>query len=224
MKTLVSKDIKLMGFFSNMVLALWAITFAPSFLMLEDRYIRLWGWTILITFMIGIIHSLLNHKDNNGDKDIVLNFLPIDKKIIVSSRYITILIYVLVSSCLIYISFYLGKSRFIYRVLLSKGGIEEPTLSELLWTVGINMLIWSIYLPIDYYFKNKFDEKDELFLVIVGVLILVARISMKLDNNIYRFMNNINYQQLPFGLLMVSLLVYLLSIYISINIYKNKEF
>lgn len=47
---------------------------------------------------------------------------------------------------------------------------------------------------------------------------------MTSNNIIYKYMNNIDYSKLPLGLIIIGILAYIISLFISSKIYRSKEF
>lgn len=225
MKKLVLKDMKLIGFQGYLIYIIGTVILGRSIFLLNNQYIRFWGLSILAIFMSYIIQTFSYIRPNNYDEDIIFNILPIEREKIVASRYITIIIYIFLSAFLIWGSAVISINRgIVYKAIFQSFDIMPPRLLEVFWIIGISILFYSIYLPIDYYLKGKYNERDELSIIIVGILLVLIRISMILENSLYRFINNINYNQIPFILIIISILSYLVSLFISIKIYENREF
>lgn len=219
MKTLIKRDIRVIGILIHLTLIGAGIVYTPTMLIIEDKYVVLWIGIILVSFMVGLIHIVLEKEDNNAKMNMVLNSLPIEKSTIVGSRYATIMIYIVATSILVFIS-----SHFLMFGVIIVRNNKSIALGQLVWLAGINILVYSLYLPINYKLKDRVDENREYIVVAVILLVLLARISMKSNNIIYRYMSNIDFTKIPLRLIGFSLLAYIASLFISIKIYGNKEF
>lgn len=218
MKSLVIKDIRLTGILFKIFIFCMAIIYTTILSVMENIYIIFWGYLGIVLFFMGLIYMVLNNLDQGFKVDIVLNSLPIDKETIVKSRYVSIMVYILTLSLMIPLLSSLIKMR----IHMPNG--RPITIELVFYMVGITTLLYSIYLPIDFYNRGREDKVTGSPITTIGILVFIAVYSMRRDNFIYNMVKNIEPNKFPLGLIILSLLLYLLSLFISIKIYKFKEF
>src|SRR5699024_5000328 len=127
----------------------------------------IYGLMLIIIPLYGLI------KEEEKTKDLILKSLPIDKRDIVLARYLTVLIYILSISGIIFLSPFLFS--FLYDGSIA--GKLIP-LSVLLYNVVIIMIFMSLFLPIQY-LRRKISS------VINVIVYLVIALSPKIIRQTY---------------------------------------
>lgn len=218
MKTLVIKDIKVIGILLNLILIVVGLIFVSSISLVEDndKYLIFCIYIVIVLFMVGIIYEGIKHSDRMSKIHIILNSLPINRSTIVGSRYITVMIYTMYSSIIVAFSSYRFES------LLSIIDVYPIGFFEICNIIGATILINSIFLPLDFYAERK-DQNNRVFLLMIICLTIIAFISFKTRNILYEIIHSINPNRFPYELMIICLIAYLVSLYFSIKIYKTRE-
>ncbi len=218
MKSLIVKDIKLTGFVAKFFMVGLGMIYTLIISALNNIYYTFWGYLVLVIFFVGLSYFIICNLDLQTDIDTILNSLPIEKGLIVKSRYSSVMIYILSISFMVPILSLLIKSR-----ISMPDGIPI-TIGLSFHIIGITTLLYSIYIPLDFYHRGDMEKVREIPFTQILILILIAVFSMKQNNIIYRYIKAIDINSFPIPLILFSILVYLISMNISINIYRAKEF
>ncbi|WP_050607969.1 ABC-2 transporter permease [Clostridium niameyense] len=156
----------------------------------------------------------------NKWETMIINSFPISRKHIILLKYITLIIYNLFFSVLAVLETILLK-------LLSIDGGTIADFRILLMSLLISFIYFSIYIP----FSTKNLEKTNKVNVIMYILmILLPQIMDKIPKtiigkNIISFIIKIdNVNGILFFIAIITILIYIISYFISVKIYINKDF
>lgn len=218
MKSLIIKDIKLTGFVGKFFMVVLGMIYTLIISALNNIYYIFWGYLGLVIFFMGLVYYIINNLDQQTEVDIILNSLPMEKGLIVKSRYASVMIYILSISFMVPVLSILIKSR-----ISMPDGIPI-TIGLTFHMIGITTLLYSIYIPLDFYHRGDMEKVREIPFTQILILILIAVFSMRWNNIIYRYIKAIDINSFPALLVLFSVFVYLISMNISINIYRAKEF
>ncbi len=218
MKTLIKKDIKIVGPLINMILIPMGLVFAFGIVLIDDKFIRILLSSFSIFMMANMALLKMWSHDFSKKTDIFLNSLPLDKELIVTSRYASIMIYIACSSLIVFIVSQSHRGMFI------NDPINTIDLNEIINIISVSILLMASYLPIYYTKSRKFNNVSELPLFIGLVAIVIIRHSYNNKNVFYRIINNIDLSQISVILIILSIIAYTLSLKASIKLYKSQEF
>ena len=173
---------------------------------------------ILVCFMF--ISNAATYDDKNKS-ELVLNSLPLKRADIVIAKYISVFIYIIISITYSVLIGFIGKTAglSIYNISISPFNIISVLTSICIFSC--------IFFPL--YFKFGIIKIQMLilipFMLIFSIIILAINYATKNPNNILvqKFTNTSVFTQNSLALT-IGLIIFLISIMISIRIYKNKEF
>lgn len=185
------------------------------------------GAYIMIPMMISYVYLLggLGHDDKNNS-EFLLNSLPVSRDSIVYAKYLSVIIFSAIAIVLtmggIFIMSSIGVGK-----MTGNMGIED--ICGFLFGI---MIFMAISFPL--YFKYGYAKLRYLN-VGIFMLFLVAPMIIKLINDNINLNNSfilsikekllsLSDTQIGIVIICMALLIYLLSLVISLNIYKKKEF
>lgn len=169
---------------------------------------------IWIGFVFSVVIALdVLTKDEDSTINTLLNSLPYTRKEIVSSKYISAIIFTLI----VVLVMFLGG------LLIHK---EVPARKEIMLMVSLSLISVSFIFPFSYKFKTQYIIKASLVLF-VGYMIVITTFLKNLNDIIREFAQTIlSLQDTSFYLVMVLsiMVLYMGSWLLSIRIYQNKVF
>ena len=169
------------------------------------------GMSILLT-----VYQVMAYEDHNNI-DYLISYLPVKKNEYVLSRYLFGIISILLSSILLCI---------VYVVSIKINELQDISLSVLLPTsITSAVLATSIIIPLVLKFGIN---KGRIFMTMIVMLVNTVPTSIvsDLSNNsklIDTVMNAINSFGMPLLTIIINVFIILISMVISISLYKNKE-
>ncbi|MBE6044419.1 MULTISPECIES: ABC-2 transporter permease [Clostridium] len=219
MLNLVLKDFKL-GKRYNIFLLVYSLMISAFGLKMDHLPGMLYVLSIVMLSYISILYS--NGYDEKYKINIALNSMPINKKDIVRAKYLSLILRVLIVSCVI----------IIFTLILNRLGVKATVRTATFWDfiLSFNLLgiFYSVYYPLYYKFEyNKFRIINMILYIILLVIpgyitkFLKSNIGLKFYNWIMDF-RHLNQFQLFTSILV--LIVLIISMTISSKIYCNKEF
>lgn len=222
MKYFIRKDIRLLTTI-NILIPISGLVFKGSHqIFMMDIHPR-WIYGFFAFFFINIV--LLNLAQNGEEKgaDVFINSLPIDKVYIVGSRYVTLFLYLIYILLITVISSFTKSYIFGYEFLYT---IIPMTIEDILSIFTFCILFLSIFLPFQYYDTEKFESCNQVFIYILIIApIIIYRFGRGfLDSYIFSYIVALDSKIMLIILLLLSISLYILSMYISFRIYKNREF
>lgn len=217
MKTLIKKDIRTVGPLLNICLILLALIYTILIKLVDDTYLSFFVYIGILLYMLHLVNSTIWDNDYQYKIDNILNSLPIARKTIVASRYMTMMIYILSLSSLVFIM------SFIFDIDSDNIFMNSITLNEILNIISAVILLMAGYLAIYYYTAYKERRASDLLLFIAMVYIVIFRYSYIKENIIYRVISNIDFKGSPYILLIISIIAYLASLHFSVKIYSKRQ-
>ena len=177
----------------------------PSFLNI------LLGMSVLLT-----VYQVMAYEDHNNI-NYLISYLPVKRKEYVLSRYLLGIVSILLASILLCI---------VYFVSTKINPQQEMSLDILLPTSIISAILsMSVIIPLVLKFGIN---KGRLFMTMIGIVVSTVPVSImseisKDSKTLETIMNVINTLGIPVITVVTSVIILLISIAISINLYKNKE-
>jgi len=169
------------------------------------------GMSVLLT-----VYQVMAYEDHNNI-DYLISYLPVKRKEYVLSRYLFGIISILLSIILLCI---------VYFVSLKINSLGSMAL-DLLLTTGITSAILSMCVIIPLVLKFGIN-KGRVFMSIIVMVVSTIPVSLisgisqdsKMLEAIMKIMNNFG---IPLLAVVINIIILVVSIAISINLYKNKE-
>ena len=177
----------------------------PSFLNI------LLGMSVLLT-----VYQVMAYEDQNNI-NYLISYLPVKRKEYVLSRYLLGIVSILLASILLCI---------VYFVSTKINPQQEMSLDILLPTSIISAILsMSVIIPLVLKFGIN---KGRLFMTMIGIVVSTIPVSIMSEisedpKTLETIMNAINALGIPVITVVTSVIILLISIAISINLYKNKE-
>ena len=177
----------------------------PSFLNI------LLGMSVLLT-----VYQVMAYEDHNNI-NYLISYLPVKRKEYVLSRYLLGIVSILLASILLCI---------VYFVSTKINPQQEMSLDILLPTSIISAILsMSVIIPLVLKFGIN---KGRVFMSIIVILVSTMPLSLMSDisqdsKTLETIMNIINSVGMPLITVVINIIILLVSIGISINLYKNKE-
>ena len=177
----------------------------PSFLNI------LLGMSVLLT-----VYQVMAYEDHNNI-NYLISYLPVKRKEYVLSRYLLGIVSILLASILLCI---------VYFVSTKINPQQEMSLDILLPTSIISAILsMSVIIPLVLKFGIN---KGRLFMTMIGIVVSTIPVSIMSEisedpKTLETIMNAINTLGIPVITVVTSVIILLISIAISINLYKNKE-
>ena len=169
------------------------------------------GMSVLLT-----VYQVMAYEDHNNI-DYLISYLPVKRSEYVISRYLFGFISILLSSLLLCI---------VYFVSIKINDLQGISLNLLLPTsITSAILSMSVIIPLVLKFGIN---KGRVFMSIIVILVSTMPLSLMSDisqdsKTLETIMNIINSVGMPLITVVINIIILLVSIGISINLYKNKE-
>ena len=224
MKNLVLKDIRLLGFL-NIPLILVPLVLGSIGPRVGSNHLVptfIYAIATLVSIYLLVIRITVNDMKSNANS--LLISLPVKKFDIVRSRYISVLLYSIVIAALIFLSS--NISDMLGGIVFSSGNGATFSLVAVAFTLSVVIFFLSINIPLQYHSPRKTQIFNGL---LYASIIIFPNIydSLGLD-----FLNpellekilSLNLNLLAPMLLGISLVIYMVSSFVSKAIFENKEF
>jgi len=169
------------------------------------------GMSVLLT-----VYQVMAYEDHNNI-DYLISYLPVKRKEYVLSRYLFGIINILLSSILLCI---------VYFVSLKVNSLGSIALNVLLPTsITSAILSMSVIIPLVLKFGiNKGRVFMSIIVMVVSTIPVSLMSGISQDSKMLEtIMNVINSLGMPLLTVIINIIILVVSIAISINLYKNKE-
>lgn len=211
MKELILKDFRVLKF-ANLLTIL--ICIVGSYIGSTLDHIILVKISYLFAIMLSshLLTLILSQKEIKTNSDIIINSLPVDRSLIVKSKYIFTMIYIIFLSAIVF-------------VVSNIFGDVGATFLDLMTVLGLSLLFYSAYFIIYYFNLGKAQLFNQFFFIIIT---LSPNVLNRLDRDIFsskffKYILNLNFNIISSLLFVIGLILYIISLGISIKIYKSKE-
>ena len=169
------------------------------------------GMSVLLT-----VYQVMAYEDHNNI-DYLISYLPVKRNEYVLSRYLLGIVSILLASILLCI---------VYFVSIKINDLQGISLNLLLH-ISITSAILSMSIIIPLVLKFGIN-KGRVFMSIIVILVSTMPLSLMSDisqdsKTLETVMNIINSVGMPLITVVINIIILLVSIGISINLYKNKE-
>lgn len=216
MKTLVKKDIYLMKSYNILIIMMGTLL---GFMNVQGNGTDVTQAGSLFSGILLITIPLSNlTKEEGKTKDIILKSLPIDRRAIVLSRYITMFIYIIFIFGITFISSYIFS--FSYNPMV----VGKPiSLCGLLFNIIIVTIFIAIVLPVQYL---KIRISSIINIIIYLSLVIIPFIISKINSNfvfaeVFTRIANRGFQISLIIYIPLGITLYYLSFLVSTKLYKS---
>lgn len=204
----------------NIFVVVYALFIAAMGLVMPDPLVSTFLYTLGMLTLIFITVIYTNGYDDKYKSEIVLNSLPIDKENIVRAKYMTLILFIIMSC----------SAVLIFTNIILKLGVVSIGKGASIWNVifatNISLIFYSIYYPI--YFKV--GEGLRSFNTILWILIAIgpsvlSKLMKGLNTTGYlEKIIAIDINRINIYVLIISLFMFYMSMKISEKIYRTREF
>lgn len=219
MLNLVKKDLKLAGKVQKIVGVLYALFIAGMGVSMPNQAIANLLYILAMMSLVFVLVIYTNGHDDKNRSEIILNSLPIDRANIVRAKYLTLIVFIAFATGIISL-FSKIVSALYFEI---NGGVS---LWNIILVFNISLVFYSIYYPLYY----KVGDGIRLFNTVLWIVMIMgpSLISKTLKKIIERGYSDrilaLDINRLNIYLLLISLIIFYISLQISKRIYLDKEF
>lgn len=168
--------------------------------------------------------AIVLEREQKVDGDMILHSIPLDKKLIVTSRYISSLLFPVAHGVILFVYSYILKYThgFTFTGLRIEGGIQGMSIYSLLTVLSIIIIFLALYLVMYY---SKLGKSKSLNIIAYFLLIILPALVIRFQDNILNlgFIKYISLLDKKIFTLMgfvTSLILYILSMEVSKRLYS----
>lgn len=204
----------------NIFVVIYALFIAAMGLVMPDPLVSTFLYTLGMLTLIFITVIYTNGYDDKYKSEIVLNSLPIERENIVRAKYMTLILFIIMSC----------SAVLIFTNIILKLGVVSIGKGASIWNVifatNISLIFYSIYYPI--YFKV--GEGLRSFNTILWILMVIGpsvldKLMERLNTTGYlEKIIAIDINRINIYVLIISLFMFYMSMKISEKIYRTREF
>ncbi|WP_077369050.1 ABC-2 transporter permease [Anaerosalibacter sp. Marseille-P3206] len=218
MFNLVKKDLKI-----SIAINIFAVVYA-LFISVMGMNVPI-DFPVNIMYILGIINFVFvsviysNGYDDKNKSEVVLNSLPIDKVDIVRGKYLTLIIFILIS-CIF---------TFLFTNIIKGLGLTPDGRPVGIWDIVVAMSVllvfYSIYYP--FYFKLgdlRMFNSILLILIFIGPTILGKIGKRFIKKDLITKLASLSLKQISLLIFIFTILMYFISLQISKKLYMTREF
>lgn len=220
MKYLVMKDIKLLRFMHLLTL-IWGIAAAYIGTIVDNIFKSkiIYGYGIFVMVYIFLIFS--TQYNTKTKTDIIINSFPVNRNDVVRAKYVVTILYMIFSAVLVFISSNIAISIFSKSLVINKA-----TILDILFIISLSLIFFSIYLAFQYYNLGKAQAFGSIFYIfLIMAPNLLSKYAPKIET--IKWINKLakmDLKSFTFILLGFGIILYFISLQLSKQIYKAKEF
>lgn len=177
-----------------------------------------YSYAVFMLVYISVIDN--NYHDIKNKSDVILNSFPINRGDIVKSKYFIVFIYIIIYSL------FMGITNRIFMPLIYNGESQLEILWSLLIITTISLIFYSVYYPLYFKSEDGLMTFNQVFRIIIILLpSVIGRYSKQLPmGKVLNFLTKIGTKKIGIFLLILSFVIYYISLQISKRIYMKKEF
>lgn len=169
-----------------------------------------------------VVSSKWDEKNNNGR---MLASFPLQRKDIISSKYIGFFMFMLIAFLLTLLC------RFLASMILPLDELPQLSIQSIFATLTVLLLFYSIYFPMFFAFGSRLSQVLDLIVIFTmgGVALIIIRVLEWMDIHITAYVRDVMFMeganQTLYGLWVSGscLVLFLLSWFISIYLYERRN-
>lgn len=210
MLKIINKDLTLM--FSNTMQRILMVMIVPMFLLIIDAQQMDWLYFLILVSVTYILIMTPFSFDITNKTTSMMNSFPIKRREIVIYRYLSIFVYMLIS--IVYVGVYLW--------IINKTGlinVDYFNLSMVGKAMPYVMILSSIMLPANFRFEPKLAQLINVFLYSGSIVMAfsLAQKSVEMSSNIIvKLLSSPSFT-------IIAIIVYILSMVLSIKLYEHRD-
>lgn len=220
MKLLIIKDFKVLKLMNPWMLFMGTLFgFLGTISIFPFGSNMVYGYGIFVMIYMFLMFSL--QIEEKSKSYIMINSLPANRKDIVTARYISTIIYLLSSVLFILLISNISIGLFDISIITN-----SLSLFSILFIIAICVIFVSMYLPFQYYYMSKSQIFNSLFYVLLILLPnLITQYASKIEGIKWiNYLGTMNFKSFTFIILIISIVLYIISLNISQKIYEAKDF
>ncbi len=180
------------------------------------------GYFLFLGLSLTIVMVL--EREQKVDGDMILHSIPLDKKLIITSRYISSLLFPTVHGLILFVYSYILKyiQRFKFSSFRLGGEVDGISIYSLLTVLTIIIIFLAIYLPIYY---SKHGKNKYLSAIAYTILVILPALVVKFNDNIVnldfiKYINLLDKRVFTLVAFIISLVLYAISMEVSKRLYS----
>lgn len=205
---ILKRDLTLMLSSKQRVLLLFYI---PLLLFIVESYVPEFMYFVILVAYTYLMSVIPFDYDITGKYKYIMNSLPISRLEVVLYKYITTFIYFAIS--IVYVGVYLWIIN-----VLNLATVDYFNLEMILQAIPIIMIFTSIVFPVYFRFEPKIAQIVQM-IIFISFFITVANISSVGEKALLNQIGFLKYINIP----LVAVVMYILSLLLSIKLYKNRD-
>lgn len=209
MLAMFKRDVKLI--FSSKDTLILLLIYIPFLMFVLESYVPEILYFAILVFYTYLI-SMNNFKyDITGKNKYIINSLPIKREEQVIYRYISLFVY------FIFTVVYSGVYLWIIS-LLNIADVDYFNLKWMLNAIPAVMIYAAIGFPAYFRFEPKIAQIFNI-IIFISFFMIIGNMHIAGTNGIMRYISVLKYEYI----LIIALVIYILSLILSINIYKKRD-
>ncbi|MBU5439937.1 ABC-2 transporter permease [Tissierella sp. MSJ-40] len=221
MKNLVMKDLRLTTKM-NIFALLYGIIIGFTGLMINDVYRSKTMYIVGMSLSIYIVAIYTSGFEGRAKSDIILNSFPINRIDIVKAKYVSMIIYIILGGMFIIIP------TQIFKLIGSfSGKVGNPaSLFDFLFVLALSLIFYSIYLPFYYKSDDGLRTFNQVFYMIMIIIPgVIGKLGKKIEGTeLFSYIIGMDLKSVILILLGLGVVLYIISLQISKQIYLKREF
>lgn len=219
MKELILKDFRLLKFI-NIITAIFCLIGGYIGVSLDNLVETKLVYIFAVLISTYLASMMLGQKEIKTNASVVINSLPINRSLIVKSKYLFNIIYALVLSGIVWFS-----SNVLGSIFSANTPGVPMNIFDILLILSLSLLFYSFYLVLYYFNVGRAQLFNQIF---YAMLILMPATLNRLDIDIanialLKSLSEFGLSNIMYLLVLIGLIFYIISLSISIKIYKTKE-
>ena len=204
----------------NIFVVIYALFIAAMGLVMPDPLVSTFLYTLGMLTLIFITVIYTNGYDDKYKSEIVLNSLPIERENIVRAKYMTLILFIIMSC----------SAVLIFTNIILKLGIASTGKGASIWNAifatNISLIFYSIYYPIYFKVGEGLSSFNTMLWILMAIGPSVLTKLMERLNNIgyLEKIIDIDINRINIYVLIFSLIMFYMSMKISEKIYRTREF
>ncbi len=214
------KDLKL-SIKAIIFIIFYIVVFSTITLSSVDKPFISVAYVLLMIMSIILLVIYTNGLDDRNKTEVVLNSLPISRSDIVRGKYLTVILYIVIICSMLFLS-----SNFLKGLITKFQGGKSITIGNIIVAINVVLLFYSIYYPV--YFKVGEDMRTFNYVLWILLFVfpnLVKKLGNKLnEKGLLKEILSVDLEKVNICILIISIVVFYMSLQISKKLYKQREF
>lgn len=187
------------------------IFYIPLLITIVDSFVPEILYFAIIVFYTYLISTMSFTYDITGKSKYIMSSLPISRRETVLYKYLSTFVYFLAT--VVYVGVYLWIIN-----ALNFASVDYFNLKQIINALPVVMILTSIVYPVYFRFEPKIAQIVQIF-VFVFFFTAVSNASFTGDKGIMKYLGKLQWGQI----MAIALIVYILSLIVSMQVYKNRD-